>query len=408
MKNWRSLAWVFCALLLNCAAAYADPVINGIIIANPTQLQVNLSESLTQNPSHCLVLDVVHERILHIQQCIRGGVGGGFIVIDLAPPQRLNFDTSYLVTLDGLEFHNSGHVDALSGLVSQASSVTPPPTPSVCVFSRIQQLIHADLDGAGDRDGSNIYFSGQVTHSRGGDFQGTYDTKADLTGRCTFWNRVNLIGPALDLTGGNDPNGDPDSLNFSWMWEMPLSGRGYPRKLGSLRLTQKATLESTQDFAQRDFIYGAELRAILRPLFLSHAAKVRLHFYPRLGTEVGKNLRGIIPAVDGKNIARLKTGISIFLIFDFQAAALQDISFETTYDRRWPLISEVTFTQTDAGFSSVQIGTGPRDYVKETFNLDVTKYLGLTASYEYGSLPPKYTFLDSKFTFGLSLKAAFK
>jgi len=192
------------------------------------------------------------------------------------------------------------------------------------------------------------------------------------------------------------------------MWEMPLARRGSLAKLGSLRLTQKATLESTQDFAQRDFIYGVDLRGILKPWLLSHDAKVRLHFYPRLGTELGKNLRGIIPDVDGKNIARLKAGTSLFLIFDFESSALKDISFETTYDRRWPLISEVTFTQANPGFSSVPIGTNPRDYVKEDMNLDVTKYLGFTASYEYGSLPPKYAFLDSKFTFGLSLKAAFK
>jgi len=124
---------------------------------------------------------------------------------------------------------------------------------------------------------------------------------------------------------------------------------------------------------------------------------------------MGKNIRGIIPAVDGKNIVRPKVGTSAMLSFAFGADALQSISFETTYARRWPLISEVTFKKgKNGGFTSVNVGTNPRDYVKESMNVDFTKFLGLTVSYEYGSLPPKFSFVDSKFTFGLNLKAAFQ
>src|SRR5205823_9694263 len=99
---------------------------------------------------------------------------------------------------------------------------------------------------------------------------------------------------------------------------------------------------------------------------------MRAHFYPTAGIELGKNLRGIIPTVDGQNIVRPKIGASALLIFGFGADALQSISFETTYVRRWPLVSEVTFKKATAGgFTSVDIGTDPRDYVKENLNLNL-------------------------------------
>ncbi|HXO38878.1 MAG TPA: hypothetical protein VN872_09570 [Candidatus Acidoferrum sp.] len=278
------------------------------------------------------------------------------------------------------------------------------------MFSRFQQLAKFELDAAGDRDGSDFYFAGQVTHSRDGNFVGTYDTKIDLSGACNFFlHRVSLIGPTLDLTGGNDPNGDPDSLNFSFKWELPLTGQGYPHKLGTVRLINKATLESTQDFAQRDFIYDGDIRGVLRPWFLSADGKVRAHFYPDFGIEMGKNLRGILPAIDGNNIVRPKIGASFFFIFDAAKVGLKDISLDTSYARRWPLIDEVTFKKDDnGGFTGIDVGTHPRDHVKQSMNIDITKYLGFVISYEYGSEPPKYKFLDSKFTLGLNIKAAFK
>jgi hypothetical protein len=321
-------------------------------------------------------------------------------------PGALDPEASYFVVLKSLSFATPGLKNQTQGIISQPKL---PVSPGTCTFFRFKQLVTGDLDSAGDRNSSDIYFSGQVTHSRGGDFQGTYDVKTDLSGRCTFWGRVNRIGPTLDLKGGNDPNGDPDSLNFSWMWETPIISAGHASKIGALRLKQDATLQSTQDFTQRDFIYDVVLREVLRPWIPDTSGVFRGHFFPEIGVEAGKNLRGVIPAVDGRNIARPKIGASLLLIVDRQKKVPNGFSLETNYTRRWPLIPEVTFKQASTGkFTSVNIGTNPRDDVKEALNFNITKFLGFSAAYEYGSLPPKYKFLDSKFTFGLNLKAAFK
>lgn len=368
-------------------------------------LQVGLDENITRPPKSCSVSEGTNGRILKIASCVAGS-GPGVIDITLDPNEHLDPDASYMVTFRDFESSTSKHVNVLTQLLPVAQLPALAPNKGWCFFSKIQQIFAGQLDPGQSRDGSDLYFTGQVTHSRGGEFQGTYDVKANLSGRCNMWNRVTLLGPSLDLKGGNDPNADPDSLNFSWLWDMRISP---VTKFGTIRLKQMASLESTQDFAQRDFIYSADFRSIFRPWFLSTNKKVRAHFYPDGGVEVGKNIRGIIPAVDGKSIARPKVGTSAMLNFAFGANALQSISFETTYARRWPLISEVTFKKgKNAGFASVNIGTNPRDYVKESMNVDFTKFLGLTVSYEYGSLPPKFSFLDSKFTFGLNLKAAFQ
>jgi hypothetical protein len=218
------------------------------------------------------------------------------------------------------------------------------------------------------------------------------------------------LGLTFELKGGNDPNGSPDSLNLGYLWAMPVfsSNKSFIR---FVRLNVTPKLESTQDFRQRNFITTTDLQARLRQ-WVSPGSKVRAHVYPLFGTEVGKNLRGIIPQVDGRNITRAKAGLSALLIFDSRkepgSTQFQNITLETDYARRWPLIDEVTFAKNKTGFKPVFVGSNPRDHIKQTLAINFTNFIGLNVAYEYGSLPPSYQFLDSKFTIGLSMKAAFK
>jgi hypothetical protein len=166
-------------------------------------------------------------------------------------------------------------------------------------------------------------------------------------------------------------------------------------------------LESTQDFLQRDLIYSLDLKAVLQT---KKDRKVQTYLYPDMGSETGKNLRGVLPQIDGRSIARLKIGATDYIIFNTNLPWLQDITLQTNWTRRWIMIPEITYKTNKSGpqFSKVAISTGARDYVNPALTFDLTKWLGITASYEYGSLPPKYQFLESKFTFGVSVKAAFK
>jgi hypothetical protein len=386
------------------------------------QVEIGLTDSLTEAPANCNLVDVTHSRFVAVVGCSITSLGSG-VLMRLNDKEDLNADTAYIAVLQSMIFtpKDSGVVRPVKVLekdvlVAQPSvppaigpSPTPAPTPvthTPCFLGRFGDLFNVASFGAADgRDDANLFFSGQVTHSRGKDFVGTYDTKLDFSGRCNLNGTVHLIGPMLDLKGGNDPNGSPDSLNFGFLWEFPILRRN--SLLSSIRLTQNPRLESTQDFTQRNFIYGIDFRGVFKP-WVSGNSMIRSHFRPVVGAEVGKNLHGIIPAVDSKNIARVKIGTAFFLIFAVAIPALQDITFETSYARRWPLIDEVTFAKgKSGGFTPIFIGTTPRDYVKETMALNFTKVFGTSVAYEYGSVPPLYQFLDSKFTFGLNVKLKF-
>ena len=423
-RHLQSLLFAVLTLLVLSAriSAAQSPSINSATatpVSGHWQVDIQLSDSLATDPGTCKVVDLTHNLFLTVASCAKTPLGT-MVELQLDAKEIIDPKAAYIVALENLTFSpaDSGPtrpVKILEGEVtipgapsavaatSEAAAAPPPHVP--CFLGRFGQLFKAKGIGKSDgRDDSNLYFSGQVTHSRGKDFVGTYDTKLDFTGHCELANTDNLIGPTFDLKGGNDPNASPDSLNFGFLWEFPVIKASHV--ISSIRLTQNAKLESTQDFTQRNFIYGADLRGVFKSWIWSHPA-MRARIRPVVGTEVGKNLHGIIPAVDGRNIARLKAGTGLFLIFEFNKPALQDIQFETSYARRWPLIDEVTYTHGTNGLSAVSIGTNPRDYVKQTMTIDVTKFLGVNVAYEYGSLPPLYKFLDSKFTFGLDVKMKF-
>jgi hypothetical protein len=93
------------------------------------------------------------------------------------------------------------------------------------------------------------------------------------------------------------------------------------------------------------------------------------------------------------------------LIFPIQKAGIYDISFEGEYTRRWLLKREIFFTKSDEnGFQPLFVGKGPRDYLLTKLNLDFTKYLGLSISFENGRIPPDFKTVDQKVTVGLTYK----
>jgi hypothetical protein len=401
-----------CCLLVPFARAQ-QPSISQIQII-PDRMTVVMSADVDKGPGGCLVVDVTHKQILQLVSCTPAPGNANFLLI--TPDNSNSFDQQgiYTVTLSNVLF--AGTKKPIAQLVGtyppQTQAQTQKPVsrkgPS-CFLSGFQRLFSGQLQAANGSTDADFYFSGQTTHSAGGDFVGTYNLKADLSGLCQTASQIYRVGPSINLAGGNDPNGSPDSLNFSWLWDARIFKTGTEKKEISVHLIQTGTLESTQDFLQKDLVYTGDFQGILPPKTW-FGGKVRTHFFPDLGVEAGKNLRGVLPEIDGRAIARMKTAADWFLIFDLQKPWLQDISFETTWARRWPLTAEVTYktNKTPPTFSAVSVGTAPRDYVKEAFNLDVTKYIGFTVAYEYGSLPPKYAFLDSKFTIGLTVKAKFK
>lgn len=299
----------------------------------------------------------------------------------------------------------------LFAVASWSASAAPLSIPCIKIPSSLDAV-----DAGSGRDDSTFYFNGQTTHSRGKDFSGTYDFKADLSTRNGLGKQLQC-GFFADLKGGNDPNGSPDSLNLgvkldgplhTWNFTNPAPWWNLKEHLNQLRWTNSPHLESTEDFTNKNFIFASDFTLSLKSLTPSGNYTPQIYLRPRAGVEAGKNLRSAVPGADGRSIARIKAGTALILYFPVKKPALNDITLETQYDRRWPLRDEVNQDVNNGVFSAVKINTRPRDYVKETFTLNATKFIGFTVAYEYGSLPPIFKLLDSKFTIGLNVKAAFK
>jgi len=404
-------------VLLSFAAAVSGgtPTVNGVDVGGGGNgLLVNVSADLAGGPSRCNVFDADANQALRVT-CARDEHPSAhnivkIVLVDSQKQERpVDPSHTYAIEMFGVTFEGSKTVVRVLQAIYTPPSMQPSDTVrknSLCMASQLMNLFSGKLTAPQDAASADITFNGQTTHSAGGSFQGTYNLKANLSGLCETGKTISRIGPSLSLQGGNDPAGTPDSLNFGFLWDYPIRHFTKSQVIQSVNMINSGALESTQDFLQRDVIYSLDIKAISQT---TNSHKIQSYIYPDMGLETGKNLRGVLPQIDGRNIARLKIGATDYIIFNTKLPWLQDITLQTNWTRRWLLIPEITYKTNKTGpqFSKIAISTGPRDYVNPALTFDLTKWLGVTASYEYGSLPPKYQFLDSKFTFGVTVKAAF-
>jgi len=413
------------ALLGGRSALAEDPFIT-VATLTPSHgsfvVKVTFSQDVTENncrSGECSILDpmrfnniaVVHAGWDHDSQFLHRSI------LVLMPAIPLDANAHYVVIINNLELYPktppSGEpvvVEPRFAKPLQQDVVTEAPSPSanrsLPCLKLPSGLLGRNIDAANGRDDSDFYFNGQTTHSRGKAFAGTYDFKADLS---TRQGLPGACGFFIDLKGGNDPNGSPDSLKIGMKWEFPIATWNGSPVLNQLRWSQAPSLESTEDFTTKNFIYASDLTLLLKNFPAARPGKrtPQIYFRPRLGVEVGSNLRSVLAAADGRSIARIKLGTGLMLYLPM-SVLLHDITLETQYDRRWPLREEVNQDVNNNLFTAVNISTKPRDYIKQTLVLNATKFIGFTVAYEYGSLPPIFKLVDSKFTIGLNIKTAFK
>jgi hypothetical protein len=127
---------------------------------------------------------------------------------------------------------------------------------------------------------------------------------------------------------------------------------------------------------------------------------------PVVGVETGSNLKAQSAGTYPESILRVDVGLHLGMNL-FQRATKKKplFSIEADYMRRLLLHPEPIYTVNSTGGYVLQsVGTQPRDHVTVKINYNLTSYVALTAAYEYGSLPPLYTKVDNKYTFGVTLQ----
>ncbi|MBS1794104.1 MAG: hypothetical protein JSS81_09635 [Acidobacteria bacterium] len=253
-----------------------------------------------------------------------------------------------------------------------------------------------------DRATSDIYVQGLAEGARK---QKTFFSVDALLKRRFSFGHNNYIEPVFELKTSTSPKADPDSASLGINYVKTIGIKTNSSPLSSFDFTNGIKLESDTDFKNVNYVYQTRADLVFRDLSFI-VANQPVDIIPFIGFELGRNIKSPIDEAKKRLIARPFFGANIY----FQIYQNDDkvFSFETQYTRRLLLKREVFFKTNDNGsFDAIQINTKPRDYVKSSFNFDFSKNFGFSASYEYGQLPPKFTLVNSKFSFGLLFKGKF-
>ena len=309
-------------------------------------------------------------------------------------PQTLKWSVLYL---------GSGDFQIASREPEERATQTPSSsTPAKKIFGAAESREKADL-----------YFSGNVLAGVGTKPIYTLDAKVNIAPPL-HWHgvRAGVTGEIQSNANSEPPNDkseiDPDSIrayatvNGLWKnfyWDIRPAGGEFSRK-----------------YPASSFVPAGNFAWWLNPVKVPGGTLV---IYPSIGTELGMNLNR--PAALFKlpvdlshydSIRRLVPGIDAA----YRVWGTKDkptLTFAGTYQAR-VLFADEPFTTlqyytTASGARQrekvAQLRTNTRHWVEGTATWNLNEFVGLTAQYKYGSLPPLFELTRQQITFGLVFKS---
>jgi hypothetical protein len=323
---------------------------------------------------------------------------------NIVPQRPLQIDHVYYLVVNGLVFLDcQGAPKSLAPVVVQTKR--PKDASKDFVFSV-----------AKGREDSDFYFAPTIDGASGTKASYTLDTKfqfrksllpAQFGSNVAYHPAIYFI-PGWDVKISSNPKEDGNSVNFVVPLEIvapvspnkfPLLSRFVPAVISQLGFVAEADkkfhdvngiFSDAEYFVLRSF--GGELLSVIPE--------------PVVGVETGSNLKAQSAGTYPESILRADVGLHLGMNL-FQGATKKKplFSIEADYMRRLLLHPEPIYTVNSTGGYVLQsVGTQPRDHVTVKINYNLTSYVAFTAAYEYGSLPPLYTKVDNKYTFGVTLQ----
>lgn len=276
------------------------------------------------------------------------------------------------------------------------------------------------LKAAKGRDDANLYFAGDINRASGTDFTGAVDLKIQIPVVST---ETHSVLPTLSLKASNDPKADPDTIKgmVDWEWVLATSGLELPERspVSGIIWRNSGGVEGNRDFENVNLMWYTQALFRFKNLWFGRARGNTAFavFIPQIGAEIGKNLNSPVEEAEGRAIARLLAGSTVYVRLYQGEASFARLTLDGLYQRRWSLRSEVGFTditvKDDAG-KDVKLtvptffGKAPHQWADAKISYNLTEYFGIYAGYQYGQLPPVYKLVDHAFKFGLVFKAKLK
>jgi len=322
----------------------------------------------------------------------------------IVPQQPLQIDHVYYLVVKGLIFQDcQGAPKSLAPVAVQTKR--PKDASKDFVFSV-----------AKGRDDSDFYFAPTIDGASGTKAAYTLDTKFQFRksllppqfGSKVPYHPAIYFIPGWDVKISSNPKEDGNSVNFVVPLEIiaPVSPNKFPllsRFLPAVISQPGFVAEADKKFHDVNAIFSDAEYFVLRSF---GGELFSISPEPVVGVETGSNLKAQSAGTYPESILRADVGLHLGMSL-FQAVTKKKplFSIETDYMRRLLLHPEPIYTVNSAGGYVLQsVGTQPRDHVTVKINYNLTSYVALTAAYEWGSLPPVYTKVDNKYTFGVTLQ----
>ena len=312
----------------------------------------------------------------------------------------------YLVSAVNLHFRqcpNSASVSAFSkvGIKPVDAAASKPSASMAKAFA---------ISAAKGRDDADLYLAGLISGAEGTKASYTADIKAQfrylLTHASSGGEEHNKFRsslwfvPNFDLKASTDPKADGNSVTMGMAFPFghPLNTRTFTW----VDLEPAIQGESDKQFSDINTIFRFRSYFLMR---VFGSGRLQLFPQPFLGLETGGNVRSPVSGAYPGGIARPSAGLHVYLNFFKSSAPGRQAFIESEYIRRWPLLSEPTFSPNQSGTLVLHsVGTNPRDYVTTKVEYDFVDYFGITVQHDYGELPPVFTKVKNKYTIGLVLK----
>jgi hypothetical protein len=124
-----------------------------------------------------------------------------------------------------------------------------------------------------------------------------------------------------------------------------------------------------------------------------------------LGIEGGLNLDTMLPeGAASRGILRLVPAATFYVVW-LTPPVVERVLLSAAYQVRLPATDEIFLeTRVPGDDPEAQANRRARHWVEVEADIMVSDYAGISASYEYGSLPPAFSFVDHKGTLGLVIK----
>jgi hypothetical protein len=330
----------------------------------------------------------------------------GFVTILLSTNEDLDCKKPYIIYISGLIFPGKPDTKELFTRLKVIDFRRCPPDPSARqTTGRSESNYKLSKVESGQREDADIYISGQLTGARKKQVQYTADIKIEPNLKGTTGLRVVKYGPSFELLASTVSDADPDSLKLGFYFSYfpwTKNSRDNPQAV-PIKWKNTFTLESDRDFRNTNYLWDTRFTFVKSRFGTSKRCSVGPCFYfrPFIGQELGVNIKSPVSEARRKPIYRPYFGATLSSVIPIKRS-IEEIIFDVSYIRRFPLTREVTFSEDDDGnLNAVRFGRSPKDLVKSNFQFIFNEFWGAKITYEYGSTPPLYKLVDHKFGVGL-------